>query len=162
MIENNNSFVIDIQTSGDLVFPSSIELINRAIAITYEISDKSYNYCIGMTIRLVDFDEGLSINKKFKKKNKPTNVLAFLGELEKEKALGVSPPFIGDIIVCQTVVEQEAKSLDIEVSSHFIHMVVHGFLHLLGYDHLNDEQENKMKSIENKVLAELGIKKEPS
>ena len=41
-------------------------------------------------------------------------------------------------------------------------MVVHGFLHLLGYDHLNDEQENKMKSIENKVLAELGIKKETS
>jgi probable rRNA maturation factor len=74
----------------------------------------------------------------------------------------VSPPFLGDIIVCQTVIEEEARSLDIEVSSHFIHMVVHGFLHLLGYDHLNDEQENKMKSIENKVLAELGIKKETS
>ena len=53
------------------------------------------------------------------------------------------------------VVEKEASALDISVSSHFIHMVVHGFLHLLGYDHFSDEEENKMKLLENKVLAVL-------
>ena len=69
--------------------------------------------------------------------------------------MGLSPPFLGDIVVCLAVVEKEASALDISVSSHFIHMVVHGFLHLLGYDHFCDEEENKMKLIENKVLAIL-------
>ena len=100
-------------------------------------------------------DEGLSINSKFNNKSNATNVLAFIGDIEQEKELGLSPPFLGDIVVCLAVVEKEASALDISVSSHFIHMVVHGFLHLLGYDHFSDEEENKMKLIENKVLAIL-------
>ena len=97
----------------------------------------------------------MSINSKFNNKSYATNVLAFVGDLEQEKELGLSPPFLGDIVVCLGVVEQEASELDISVSSHFIHMVVHGFLHLLGYDHFNDEEENKMKLVENKVLKAL-------
>ena len=155
MTENNNSIVLDIQASDDLVFPSSSDLINNAISIAYEKSDVSHDYSIGITVRVVDHDEGLSINSKFNNKTKATNVLAFIGELEEEKELGISPPFLGDIVVCLAVVEKEASSLNISVSSHFIHMVVHGFLHLLGYDHFNDEEENKMKLIENKVLAIL-------
>ena len=155
MTENNNSIVLDIQASDYLVFPSSRDLINNAISIAYEKSDVSHDYSIGITVRVVDHDEGLSINSKFNNKTNATNVLAFIGELEEEKELGISPPFLGDIVVCLAVVEKEASSLNISVSSHFIHMVVHGFLHLLGYDHFNDEEENKMKLIENKVLAVL-------
>jgi len=155
MTENNNSVVLDIQASDDLVFPASSNLINNAISIAYEKSEVSHDYSIGITVRLVDHDEGLSINSKFNNKTNATNVLAFIGELEEEKELGLSPPFLGDIVVCLAVVEKEASSLNISVASHFIHMVVHGFLHLLGYDHFNDEEENKMKLIENNVLAVL-------
>lgn len=155
MTENNNSIVLDIQSSDDLVFPNSSDLINNAINIAYEKSEISYDYSIGITVRLVDYDEGLRINSKFNNKSNATNVLAFIGDLDQEKELGLSPPFLGDIVVCLDIVEQEASASDISVSSHFIHMVVHGFLHLLGYDHFNDEEENKMKLIENKVLAVL-------
>lgn len=155
MTQSNKSIVLDIQASNDLVLPSSCDLINNAISIAYEKSMISYEYPIGITVRLVDHDEGLSINSKFNNKSYATNVLAFVGDLEQEKELGLSPPFLGDIVVCLGVVEQEARELDISVSSHFIHMVVHGFLHLLGYDHFNDEEENKMKLVENKVLKAL-------
>jgi len=155
MTENNNSIVLDMQSSDDLVFPNSSDLINNAINIAYEKSEISYDYSIGITVRLVDYDEGLRINSKFNNKSNATNVLAFIGDLDQEKELGLSPPFLGDIVVCLDIVEQEASASDISVSSHFIHMVVHGFLHLLGYDHFNDEEENKMKLIENKVLAVL-------
>ena len=155
MTQSNNSIVLDIQASNDLVSPSSCDSINNAISIAYEKSEIRYDYPIGITVRMVDHDEGLSINSKFNNKSYATNVLAFLGDLEKEKELGLTPPFLGDIVVCLAVVEQEAKTLDISVSSHFIHMVVHGFLHLLGYDHFNDEEENKMKLVENKVLKAL-------
>ncbi len=160
MTENNNSIVLDIQSSDDLVFPNSSDLINNAINIAYEKSEISYDYSIGITVRLVDYDEGLRINSKFNNKSNATNVLAFIGDLDQEKELGLSPPFLGDIVVCLDIVEQEASASDISVSSHFIHMVVHGFLHLLGYDHFNDEEENKMKLIENKVLAVLDEKGE--
>tara|TARA_B100001996_G_C18392874_1_gene489899 strand:+ start:28 stop:516 length:489 start_codon:yes stop_codon:yes gene_type:complete len=155
MTEENNPIVLDIQASNNLVFPSSSHLINNAINIAYEKSEISYDYSIGITVRLVDYDEGLRINSKFNNKSNATNVLAFIGDLDQEKELGLSPPFLGDIVVCLDIVEQEASASDINVSSHFIHMVVHGFLHLLGYDHFNDEEENKMKLIENKVLAVL-------
>ena len=155
MTENNNSIVLDIQSSDDLVFPNSSDLINNAINIAYEKSEISFDCSIGVTVRLVDHDEGSSINSEFNNKNNATNVLAFIGDLDQEKELGLSPPFLGDIVVCLDIVEQEASASDISVSSHFIHMVVHGFLHLLGYDHFNDEEENKMKLIENKVLAVL-------
>ena len=64
---------------------------------------------------------------------------------------------VGDIIVCLPIVEKEAKVLNIEVSSHFLHMVIHGFLHLLGYDHNTDKEEIEMIQLENLVLTELGI-----
>ena len=155
MTQSNNSVVLEIQASDDLVFPSSASLINNAIIIAYKKSENSFDCPIGITVRLVDHDEGLSINSKFNNKSYATNVLAFLGDLEQEKELGLAPPFLGDIVVCLTVVEQEARALDISVSSHFIHMVVHGFLHLLGYDHNNEKEENRMKLLENKVLKVL-------
>ena len=111
MTENNNSIVLDIQASDDLVFPSSSDLINNAIIIAYEKSEISHDCSIGVTVRLVDHDEGLSINSKFNNKSNATNVLAFIGDIEQEKELGLSPPFLGDIVVCLAVVEKEALSL---------------------------------------------------
>ena len=152
-----SSFIVDFQSSDNMIFPVETLLVNKAIKIAYLNASQTYNYPLGLTLRLVDSEEGQSINKQFKKINQPTNVLAFIGDLEKERTLGVNPPFLGDIIVCLPIVEKEAKVLNIEVSSHFLHMVIHGFLHLLGYDHNTDKEEIEMIQLENLVLTELGI-----
>ena len=157
MKTEDSSFIVDFQSSDNMIFPVETLLVNKAIKIAYLNASQTYNYPLGVTLRLVDSEEGQSINKQFKKINKPTNVLAFTGDLEKERKLGVSPPFLGDIIVCLPIVEKEAKVLNIEVSSHFLHMVIHGFLHLLGYDHNTDKEEIEMIQLENLVLTELGI-----
>ena len=157
MKTEDSFFIVDFQSSNNMTFPVETLLMNKAIKIAYVNASKTYNYPVGVTLRLVNSEEGLSINKQFKKINKPTNVLAFTGDLEKERTLGISPPFLGDIIVCLPVVEKEAKALNIGVSSHFLHMVIHGFLHLLGYDHNTDKEEIKMIQLENLVLTELGM-----
>ena len=157
MKTEDSSFIVNFQSSDNMNFPVETLLVNKAIKIAYSYASQTYNYPVGVTLRLVDSDEGQSINKQFKKINKPTNVLTFTGDLEKERTLGMSPPFLGDIIVCLPVVEKEAKVLNIEVSSHFLHMVIHGFLHLLGYDHNTDKEEIEMIQLENLVLTELGM-----
>lgn len=157
MKTEDSFFIVDFQSSDNMTFPVETLLMNKAIKIAYVNASQTYNYPVGVTLRLVNSEEGLSINKQFKKINKPTNVLAFSGDLEKERTLGISPPFLGDIIVCLPVVEKEAKALNIGVSSHFLHMVIHGFLHLLGYDHNTDKEEIEMMQLENLVLTELGM-----
>ena len=157
MKTEDSSFIVNFQSSDNMNFPVETLLVNKAIKIAYSHSSQTYNYPVGVTLRLVDSDEGQSINKQFKKINKPTNVLSFTGDLEKERTLGMSPPFLGDIIVCLPVVEKEAKVLNIELSSHFLHMVIHGFLHLLGYDHNTDKEEIEMIQLENLVFTELGM-----
>ena len=157
MKTEDSSFIVNFQSSDNMKFPVETLLVNKAIKIAYLNASQTYNYPLGVTLRLVDSEEGQSINKQFKKINKPTNVLAFIGDLEKERTLGVNPPFLGDIIVCLPIVEKEAKVLNIEVSSHFLHMVIHGFLHLLGYDHNTDKEEIEMIQLENLVLTELGM-----
>ena len=157
MKTEDSFFIVDFQSSDNMTFPVETLLMNKAIKIAYVNASQTYNYPVGVTLRLVNSEEGLSINKQFKKINKPTNVLAFTGDLEKERTLGMSPPFLGDIIVCLPVVEKESKALNIGVSSHFLHMVIHGFLHLLGYDHNTDKEEIEMMQLENLVLTELGM-----
>ena len=93
------------------------------------------------------------INKKFKKKNSPTNVLAFEGDPAKENQLGIDSPSIGDIVVCYPVVEKESYELKKTVEDHFIHMIIHGFLHLMGYDHQDDQEEQEMNDLTYKVLG---------
>jgi|TARA_B100000959_G_scaffold283034_1_gene350928 probable rRNA maturation factor len=157
MKTEDSSFIVDFQSSDNMSFPVKALLVNKAIKIAYVNASQTYNYTFGITLRLVDSEEGRFINKQFKKINQPTNVLAFSGDLEKERALGITPPFLGDIIVCLPVVEKEAKALHKGVSSHFLHMVIHGFLHLLGYDHHTDKEEKQMIQLEKLVLTELGM-----
>lgn len=95
MKTEDSSFIVDFQSSDNMIFPVETLLVNKAIKIAYLNASQTYNYSVGVTLRLVDSEEGQSINKQFKKINKPTNVLAFIGDLEKERTLGVSPPFLG-------------------------------------------------------------------
>lgn len=105
-----------------------------------------------VTIRLVDSDESQMLNSTYRGKDKPTNVLSFPFEVPE----GMEMPLLGDLIICRQVVEQEAQEQNKILFAHWAHMVVHGSLHLLGYDHLSDDEAEEMESLETEIMLELG------
>ncbi len=106
-----------------------------------------------ITIRIVDSDESHQLNHQYRGKDKPTNVLSFPFESPPEVEL----PLLGDLIICKQVVEQEACLQNKTLLAHWAHMVVHGTLHLLGYDHIEDEDAIEMESLETKIMQEMGF-----
>lgn len=96
-----------------------------------------------------------SLNKDWRQLDRPTNVLAFPGDAPDASGEGVK--LLGDIVIASGVVEQEALNEGRPVSDHLAHMVVHGTLHLLGYDHIDEDEAVQMEELETKALAVLGI-----
>ena len=105
-----------------------------------------------VTVRLVDEDESQSLNHQYRDKDKPTNVLSFPFEAPPMVELD----FLGDLVICAQVVENEAKEQGKTSESHWAHMVVHGCLHLLGYDHIEEQQAIEMESLERTIMDRLG------
>ncbi|NQY64598.1 MAG: rRNA maturation RNase YbeY [Alteromonadaceae bacterium] len=112
-----------------------------------------YNKPFELTIRIVDEQESQQLNNQYRGKNKPTNVLSFPFEVPE----GIELDLLGDLVICATIVEQEAKVQNKQLIAHWAHMVIHGCLHLLGYDHINDDDALKMESLEIDILAQLGF-----
>ncbi|WP_343554067.1 rRNA maturation RNase YbeY [Pantoea sp.] len=105
-----------------------------------------------VTIRLVDEAESNELNLTYRGKDKPTNVLSFPFEAPP----GIELPLLGDLIICRQVVEQEAAEQGKTVEAHWAHMVVHGTLHLLGYDHIEDSEAEEMEALETEIMLALG------
>ncbi len=105
-----------------------------------------------VTIRLVDEAESHELNMTYRGKDKPTNVLSFPFEAPP----GIELPLLGDLIICRQVVEQEAAEQQKALLAHWAHMVVHGSLHLLGYDHIEDDEAEEMESLETEIMLALG------
>ena len=105
-----------------------------------------------VTVRLVDEAESQELNHTYRSKDKPTNVLSFPFECPP----GIELPLLGDLVICRQVVEQEAKEQGKPLEAHWAHMVVHGSLHLLGYDHIIDEEAEEMESLETEIMLALG------
>ena len=158
MIEEKKPFYIETQTGDGIKLPIDSVVIEQLIFLTYEVSNQRIDLPLGITVRLVDNEEGRLLNKNYSKKDKSTNVLSFIGNASEERKLGIDPPFLGDIIICLPVIETEAKDQGKNLIEHLQHMIIHGFLHLIGYDHQNDEEESIMASIENQVLASSLVK----
>ena len=106
-----------------------------------------------LTIRIVDENESQSLNKQYRGKDKPTNVLSFPFEAPAQIELDL----IGDLVICAPIVEKEAKEQEKPELAHWAHMVVHGTLHLLGYDHINDREADEMEALEVNILKSLGF-----
>ena len=109
-----------------------------------------------VTVRYVGEAESAELNATYRHKDGPTNVLAFPGE----PAAPGGPDLdieIGDLVVCLPVARREADEQDKTVHAHLAHLVVHGTLHLLGYDHGEDEEAERMERLEISVLDGLGI-----
>ena len=106
-----------------------------------------------VTVRIVDEAESQQLNFDYREKNKPTNVLSFPFECPP----GIELPLLGDLVICAQVVAKEAAEQHKSLSAHWAHMVVHGSLHLLGFDHINEEDATEMEAEEIQILAELGF-----
>ncbi|MCX7513726.1 rRNA maturation RNase YbeY [Frateuria sp. STR12] len=106
-----------------------------------------------VAIRIVDVAEGQALNRDYRGKDYATNVLSFPAELPP----GVNLPLIGDLAICAPVVAREAAEQGKRPRDHWAHLTVHGTLHLLGYDHLEDAEAEAMEALETRILASLGI-----
>ena len=100
-----------------------------------------------LTIRVVGAAESRKLNRTWRGKDKPTNVLSFTADA----------PVLGDLAICAPVVAREAREQGKAPAAHWAHMVVHGVLHLLGYDHENDRDAERLEARETKILAQLGM-----
>ncbi len=104
------------------------------------------------TIRLSDNTTVQALNKQFRGKDKPTNVLSFL---DGEEEGGVTQ--LGDIILAQGVVVDEAAAQQKSYDDHLVHLILHGLLHLYGYDHEEDAEAEEMEALEVQLLQKLGV-----
>jgi len=101
-----------------------------------------------VTLRIVGRTEGRKLNLDYRGKDYATNVLTFIYPDQ--------PTLSGDIVLCAPVVRQEARAQPIGLAAHYAHLVVHGMLHLQGYDHEHDQQAKAMERLETEILARLG------
>ena len=102
---------------------------------------------------VTDIDEMQQLNKQYRDKDKATNVLSFPMQLPVEDDVFL----LGDIVLCAPIIKQEAGQQSKSEMSHWAHMVVHGMLHLQGYDHINDDEAEQMEQLEIKILNQLGF-----
>ena len=105
-----------------------------------------------LTLRIVEQSESQELNHTYRGKDRPTNVLSFPFEAPEDIPLAL----LGDLVICADIVEREAQEQQKELEAHWAHMVIHGTLHLLGYDHINEEDAEAMETLEVQTLANLG------
>ena len=142
--------IIDLQMAceQETGLPTAEQIEQWATAAVQPQSDE-----VEMTVRIVDEAESHELNLNYRGKDRPTNVLSFPFECPDEVEL----PLLGDLVICRQVVEREAQEQDKPVMAHWAHMVVHGSLHLLGYDHIEDDEAEEMESLETQIMTELGF-----
>lgn len=104
-----------------------------------------------LTIRIVDEAESRMLNGQYRQKSKPTNVLSFEADLPIELDI----PLLGDLVICAAVIEREAREQNKDLLAHWAHIVIHGTLHLQGYDHILGDEATEMEALETRIMADL-------
>lgn len=140
--------LVDLQIASDAKDLPSPEQLESWANAAQQSPDKEQE----ITIRLVDEAESQSLNDTYRQKNKPTNVLSFPFEAPPEIEINL----LGDLVICVPVVKQEAQEQQKTEEAHWAHMVIHGTLHLQGFDHIEDEEAEEMEALETAILKELG------
>ena len=142
--------IIDLQIACEQEsgLPTAEQIEQWATAAVQPQSDE-----VEMTVRIVDEAESHALNLNYRGKDRPTNVLSFPFECPDEVEL----PLLGDLVICRQVVEREAQEQGKPLMAHWAHMVVHGSLHLLGYDHIEDDEAEEMESLETQIMIGLGF-----
>ena len=135
-------------------WPDGLEAIaERSIREALKQSEAPVTGVAEVSVVLTDDTEQRELNSRWRGIDKSTNVLSF----PQIEPFGPVAGLVGDIILARETLEREAAEMDIPFEAHFTHLVVHGFLHLLGYDHIEDEDAEEMEGLETEILASLGI-----
>ena len=142
------NLTVDIQRATDAPgLPADSEL-ERWAAHAWQSDEASE-----VTLRIVDREESAELNSLYRHKTGPTNVLSFPFEAPE----GITVPLAGDLVICAPVVKDEAAEQGKTPGAHWAHMVIHGMLHLQGYDHIVDDEAEVMEALEIGLLKELGF-----
>lgn len=144
------SIFVDLQIATENIegLPTEEQIMQWATAAVQPEGDE-----VEMTVRIVDEAESHELNLTYRGKDRPTNVLSFPFECPDEVELLL----LGDLVICRQVVEREAAEQEKPLMAHWAHMVVHGSLHLLGYDHIEDDEAEEMESLETQIMQGLGF-----
>lgn len=143
---------VDVQFATDK--PTELEeseLLDCAEEVIRRMGDDPLS--VDACIRIVAEDESKKLNADYRDKNNSTNVLSFPAEL----IVPDGGKVLGDIVICDPVVRQESHSQDKRVQDHYLHMVVHGMLHLYGHDHIEPTEADAMEDLEREILGGLGV-----
>ena len=140
--------MIDIQKISNL---NSLPENDSIIKWAKKALDKKYKGA-EIVIRIVDVDESRELNKIWCKKNYATNVLSF----PISKSIKQAPNLLGDVVICANIVVTEANEQNKNIDEHYAHLIIHGVLHLQGYDHQSKDEANAMESKEINILNNLG------
>lgn len=139
---------LDLQLAGDWPHVPAPEEFQRWADAVLEGRDHA-----DLTIRVVGRRESRELNGRFRGKDYATNVLSFPADVPE----GVEVPLLGDIVVCAPLVAEEAGRQGKSTHDHWAHLVIHGILHLQGYDHVADADAEEMEALEIELLERLGI-----
>ncbi len=142
--------LIEIQT----VFESSGQPDQEQIQRWVDAALEGFNHDTEIVVRIVDEQESADLNEQYRHKPGPTNILSFPVEVPE----GIELNLLGDLVICAPVLEKEAREQHKSLTDHWAHIVVHGVLHLLGYDHLDDDEAELMENKEITILNKLNIK----
>ncbi len=143
------SIILDLQVATEATDIPSEDMLQRFL----NAAVSPFQAEAEVTIRIVDEAESQQLNFDYRHKDKPTNVLSFPFQAPP----GIELPLLGDLVICVQVVAREALEQNKTLEAHWAHMVVHGCLHLLGFDHINDDDASEMEAEEIQILAELGF-----
>lgn len=139
---------IDLQQTVDIAQPDLAQFQAWAAAALQEVAEDCE-----LSIRIVDAAESQQLNRDYRGKDKPTNVLSF----PFESPVPLQPRLLGDLVICAPIVLAEAAAQGKAEMHHWAHLTIHGCLHLLGYDHINDDEAEQMESHEIAILRQFNI-----
>ena len=146
----SSTLSIEIINDGKIVnIPDKYNVVKavlKSLDITHNCS---------ICIKYVSLLEMKKINQEYKKKNKPTNVLSFQGYTYSQEK-GEEMEHLGDLVLCPDYIDKEARINHLDIDKHWVHMIVHGVLHLLGYDHEFEPEALTMEAKEINILSKLG------
>lgn len=150
---------VDVQVASNVPDVPKLAVIRQWLERAITHVDAIRSDAVEVSVKVVDEDEGRSLNRRYRAKDYATNVLSFpLMDVGLASVPNGPPVALGDIVICGPVVAREAGEQGIEGADHWAHMLVHGTLHLLGYDHETDDQALEMESLETHILAEGGVR----
>jgi len=168
------SVELDVQNPNQFEsLPSESEMQTWSeAAVQLKSRERAFENTLSVLIRIVDSDESAELNQEFREKVGPTNVLSFPNDVselmfdsdqiksldsEFEAQLKRQNSHLGDLVICEYLVKKEAQEQSKAVLTHWAHLIIHGVLHLQGFDHMDDDEALEMENLEIQIMEQLGF-----